>query len=137
VEKLGGILETAIYVDGMERARRFYEDVMGLKPMFADRRLTAYDAGGRSVLLVFKRGASVESAQLPGGTIPGHDGSGQTHFAFAIDADRLPAWEERLRRHGVEIEGRTRWPRGGTSIYFRDPDGHLVELATPGLWPVY
>ena len=39
--------------------------------------------------------------------------------------------------HQVEIEGRTDWPRGGHSIYFRDPDGHLLELATPGLWTVY
>lgn len=137
MEKLSGILETAIYAEDMERARRFYEEVMGLKPMFADRRLTAYDAGGRSVLLVFKQGASADTAQMPGGTIPGHDGAGPAHFAFAIDADQLGPWEERLRTHGIGIEGRTEWPRGGKSIYFRDPDGHLVELATPGLWPVY
>ena len=121
----------------MERAKRFYEEVMGLKPMFTDGRLTAYDAGARSVLLLFKRGASVETATTPRGTIPGHDGSGPLHLAFAIDADQLAAWEERLKVHGVEIEGRMDWPRGGTSIYFRDPDGHLIELATPGLWPVY
>jgi catechol 2,3-dioxygenase-like lactoylglutathione lyase family enzyme len=36
---------------------------------------------------------------------------------------------------GIAIEGRTNWRRGGISIYFRDPDGHLLELATPGLWP--
>jgi hypothetical protein len=29
------------------------------------------------------------------------------------------------------------WPEGSTSIYFRDPDGHLLELVTPGLWPNY
>ena len=29
------------------------------------------------------------------------------------------------------------WERGGQSIYFRDPDGHLVELATPGIWAIY
>ena len=47
------------------------------------------------------------------------------------------AWEETLAAHAVAIEGRTDWPRGGTSVYFRDPDGHLLELATPGLWPGY
>ncbi len=110
---------------------------MGLRPMFADWRLIAYDVAGRSVLLVFKRGASVQGATLPGGTIPGHDGHGPLHLAFAIDASALDEWEERLKLYGVEIEGRTRWPRGGKSIYFRDPDGHLIELATPGLWPTY
>ena len=38
---------------------------------------------------------------------------------------------------GIAIEGRTKWPRGGESIYFRDPDGHLIEPATLGLWPGY
>jgi catechol 2,3-dioxygenase-like lactoylglutathione lyase family enzyme len=133
--RLNGILETAVYVDDMERAKRFYEDIMGLSPMFADNRLTAYDVAGRSVLLVFQRGGSVNAAKLPGGTIPGHDGSGPLHYAFAVGADELAAWEERLRERGVEIEGRVDWPRGGKSIYFRDPDGHLLELATPGLWP--
>jgi catechol 2,3-dioxygenase-like lactoylglutathione lyase family enzyme len=133
--RLNGILETAVYVDDMERAKRFYEDIMGLSPMFADNRLTAYDVAGRSVLLVFQRGGSVNAAKLPGGTIPGHDGSGPLHYAFAVGADELAAWEERLRERGVEIEGRVDWPRGGKSIYFRDPDGNLLELATPGLWP--
>jgi catechol 2,3-dioxygenase-like lactoylglutathione lyase family enzyme len=59
------------------------------------------------------------------------------HIAFAVGAEELPAWEERLVEHGIVLEGRTRWPRGGESIYFRDPDGHLLELATPGLWATY
>jgi catechol 2,3-dioxygenase-like lactoylglutathione lyase family enzyme len=74
---------------------------------------------------------------MPGGTIPPHDGHGPSHVAFSIPADELAAWEGRLRGAGVEIEGRTKWPRGGESIYFRDPDGHLLELATPGLWVGY
>ena len=74
---------------------------------------------------------------LPGGTIPPHDGSGPVHIAFSVAADDLGGWETRLGEAGVAIEGRTKWPRGGASIYFRDPDGHLLELATPGLWPGY
>jgi catechol 2,3-dioxygenase-like lactoylglutathione lyase family enzyme len=59
------------------------------------------------------------------------------HCAFAISSDELAAWKERLNARGVQIEGCMDWPRGGKSIYFRDPDGHLLELATPGLWPTY
>ncbi len=135
--RLDGILETAIYVDDVQRARRFYEDVLELAPVFSDSRLTAYAIGNRSILLVFRRGGAIDAAIVPGGTIPGHDGAGPAHFAFAIGADELARWEERLAAHGVPIEGRTEWPRGGTSVYFRDPDGHLLELATPGLWAIY
>jgi catechol 2,3-dioxygenase-like lactoylglutathione lyase family enzyme len=74
---------------------------------------------------------------LPGGTIPPHDGHGPVHIAFSIAAEERAAWEARLTKAAVAIEGRTNWPRGGESLYFRDPDGHLLELATPGLWPGY
>jgi catechol 2,3-dioxygenase-like lactoylglutathione lyase family enzyme len=58
-------------------------------------------------------------------------------MAFSIAADALAEWEARLSEAGVAIESRVKWPRGGESIYFRDPDGHVLELATPGLWPGY
>jgi catechol 2,3-dioxygenase-like lactoylglutathione lyase family enzyme len=135
--KLDGILETALYTDDMELARRFYEDVLELQPIFADDRLCAYGVAGRDVLLLFRRGTTMETVTMPGGTIPGHDGSGPLHVAFAISRDELAEWERRLASKQVGIEGRTDWPRGGRSIYFRDPDGHLLELATPGLWTVY
>ena len=135
--KLASVLETALYTDDMERARAFYEGVLELEPIFGDARLTAYNVGGRSVLLIFKRGAARETVTMPGGTIPGHDGSGPIHMAFAIDADQLAGWLDHLKKHDVEIEGETIWKRGGHSIYFRDPDGHLLELATPGLWTIY
>jgi catechol 2,3-dioxygenase-like lactoylglutathione lyase family enzyme len=135
--KLLGILETALYVDQFERACAFYEQVLGLNSIYRDARLCAYDVGGRGVLLLFLRGASLETMHMPGGTIPPHDGHGPVHMALSVGADEHAAWEALLKDAGVEIEGRTKWPRGGESIYFRDPDGHLLELATPGLWPGY
>ena len=131
---IAGVLETALYVADLPRARHFYEDVLGLSPMFTDDRLAAYPVG-RSVLLLFLRGSTAETVVLPGGTIPPHDGSGRNHFALSIAAADLPAWVARLAAQGVAEEGRTQWPRGGTSVYFRDPDGHLGEFATPGIWP--
>jgi catechol 2,3-dioxygenase-like lactoylglutathione lyase family enzyme len=137
VPRLDGVIETSLYVDDLKRAARFYEDVLGLSILTADQRFRAYDVGGRSVLLLFRRGATLEAVRMPGGTIPPHDGHGPLHIALAIPAADLPDWEKRLAGHGVAIEGRTDWSRGGHSIYFRDPDGHLLELATPGLWAIY
>jgi catechol 2,3-dioxygenase-like lactoylglutathione lyase family enzyme len=135
--KLDGILETALYTDDMARAQAFYEDVLGLQPIFNDARLRAYGVASRSVLLIFRRGSSTHATTMPGGTIPGHDGAGPLHVAFAVGKDELDEWEEHLASRGVAIESTTSWSRGGRSIYFRDPDGHLLELATPGLWSVY
>jgi catechol 2,3-dioxygenase-like lactoylglutathione lyase family enzyme len=135
--RLDGVLETALYTDDMGRAKAFYEGVLELAPIFSDSRLTAYGIAPRSVLLIFKRGAATETVTMPGGTIPGHDGAGPLHVAFAIGKDELDSWEKHLVSGGVAIEGATSWSRGGRSIYFRDPDGHLLELATPGLWTVY
>lgn len=134
---LNGVLETSLYVDDLERAAQFYEQVLELSVLTKDARFRAYDVGGRNVLLLFHRGATLETVHLPGGTIPPHDGHGPLHVAFAVSAAELPVWEQRLAAHDVAIEGRTDWPRGGHSIYFRDPDGHLLELATPGLWAIY
>ena len=74
---------------------------------------------------------------VPGGVISPHDGDGNLHFAFSIAAADLPAWEAWLQSEGVPVENRVTWARGGQSLYFRDPDGHLVELATPGVWAIY
>jgi catechol 2,3-dioxygenase-like lactoylglutathione lyase family enzyme len=86
------------------------------------------------VLLLFLRGASTQSTPLPGGTVPAHDGAGPLHVCFGIRAEDLAAWEDKLAALNIPVESRLRWPAGATSLYFRDPDDHAVELATPGLW---
>ena len=58
-------------------------------------------------------------------------------MGFSIGADQLPDWESRLSEHGVQILSRVSWPRGGQSLYFHDPDGHVLELLTPGVWRTY
>jgi len=134
--RLAAVLETALYAADLPKARRFYEEVLGLAPMFADERLAAY-AVGASVLLLFQRGTTEQPVRLPGGCIPPHGAQGCQHLALAIAAEELEPWVVQLEAAGVPIEERTQWPRGAVSLYFRDPDGHLLELATPGLWPNY
>lgn len=125
------VLETALYVDDLDQAARFYTELFHLRPLLHNERLCALDVGkGRSILLLFRRGASLDH-------ITPHDGSGPVHAAFAIAASELPYWQDRLAAQNIPIEDRTTWPRGGISLYFRDPDGHLLELATPGVWETY
>jgi catechol 2,3-dioxygenase-like lactoylglutathione lyase family enzyme len=131
------VLETALYVDDLTRAGRFYGGILGLAPMAQDSRMWAFDCGPANVLLLFRRGGALQPIDLPGGRIPPHDGAGPAHVAFAVDSEAIHAWEARLIDQGVDIEARMTWPRGGESLYFRDPDHHLVELATPGLWANY
>lgn len=134
---LTGVIETALYVQDVARARDFYRDLFDFDTLYEDHRLCAMAVAGKQVLLLFRIDGSLQTLPTPGGAIPPHGGHGQLHFAFGIPADALAAWESRLAERGVTAESRVRTPRGGISLYFRDPDGHLVELVTPGIWAVY
>ena len=130
------LLETALYADDVARTAAFYQQLLGRAPMLQSDRLVAFDAGQATVLLIFHRGHA-QALPTAGGLVPGHDGAGPVHIAFAIDQSDLTLWESRLESLGIPLESRVTWDSGGISLYFRDPDGRSVELATPGLWPTY
>lgn len=135
---INGVIESVLYADDLLRGAAFYRDIMGLKRIAGDsERFQVFASGAGQVLILFKRGGTLEPTQVTGGTIPPHDGKGPHHIAFAIsDADYDP-WRKHLEQSSVAIESETRWPRGGRSLYFRDRDNHLLELVTPGIWSVY
>lgn len=133
---LSHILETCLYVEDMARARGFYEGVMGLSPQFGEDRITGYRVGD-TMLLLFKARGTLEPVETGGGTIPPHDGSGPAHFAFSIPRAAVSAWREHFEAKGIPVESTVDWPKdGATSLYVRDPDDHLVELASRGLWGI-
>jgi catechol 2,3-dioxygenase-like lactoylglutathione lyase family enzyme len=134
VPPITGLLETSVYAKDVERTAAFYRDLFGFKTLIDSPRLVAFEVADRHVLLVFQRGATEADVADARGTIPGHDGAGRLHLALSIAAADLDAWRTRLAERAIPIAGEYQWPRGGTSLYFRDPDGALVELATPGLW---
>lgn len=129
--KTEGILESSLYVSDVARSVHFYRETFGFNVMteFGERGC-AMNAGARQVLLLFKKGASLAT------TTP-HDGDGELHLAFAIAVAELTSWEAWLAERGIAVEEKKKWDLGGWSLYFRDPDRHLLELATPGTWPVY
>ncbi|RFM27179.1 VOC family protein [Deminuibacter soli] len=127
------ILETALYVDDLEVSVQFYQDLFGFKLLFGDSRLKALNIAGRQVLLLFQKKMSLTPTLLPEGIIPPHDGDGPVHMAFGIAAAEEAQWETLLQQKGIAIESRVFFKKG-CSIYFRDPDNHLIELATPAIW---
>jgi catechol 2,3-dioxygenase-like lactoylglutathione lyase family enzyme len=133
--RISHILETALYVADLDVSGGFYRRILGGEEFLRDQRMCALGLPGGGVLLLFVRGGSATPSETPAGRIPAHDGGGTLHVAFAIPRGELAAWEAHLAAHHVELESRITWSRGGTSLYFRDPDGHSVEVATPGLWP--
>ena len=129
--KADGILESSLYVSDVPRSVRFYQETFGFTVIseFGERGC-AMQAGPRQVLLLFKKGASLTFSSP-------HDGGGELHLAFAIAATELAPWESWLQERGIAIEEKRTWEEGGRSLYFRDPDRHLLELVTPGTWSVY
>jgi len=135
VPRVSGVLETSLYVTDLERSRLFYQRLFGFEQFVLDDRMCALGVPGEQVLLLFRHGMTDDPAPAPGGFIPPHHGHGALHLCFAIPYGELAAWEAHLRAHDIPVESRLAWPHGGVSVYFRDPDGHSLEVATPGLWP--
>ena len=132
--QVNGILETSLYVEHPTQSVEFYRRIFGFEPIDIDQeegitdqtRLCAMRAGDRSVLLLFKKGATADT-----------DATGAIHIAFSIARSELPAWEAWLKQQGIPVELRKTWKYGGEALYFRDPDGHLLEVVTPGVWSIY
>ena len=128
--KIKAVVETAIFVYDLQAAETFYKKVLGL-PVIGEEpgRHVFFQAGEASVLLAFRAEATLKGDQLPP-----HGATGPGHFALGIEAEAFNAWRKLLHGHGVTIVKVVEWPRGGKSLYFRDPAGNSVELVTPGVW---
>lgn len=125
------IVETAIYVQDLERSEAFYENTLGLGFDSRQAGRHVFLKAGKSMLLIFNPHATLAETSLPA-----HGTSGVAHLAFEIEPDDYDKWKETLSQHRVPVEKEVTWPNGARSIYFRDPDNHAVELVTRGNWPV-
>jgi|SRR5713101_3448848 len=137
---LHGLVETALFVEDLPRASAFYEQALGLEKIKASDTGCVFRVDDQRYFLLVLRNAAQNSNTTSSGTVlppcalPEQSGRGPGHVAFGITSDALDSWRARLRKHGVEILSEVNWERGARSLYFRDPDGHLIELATAGIW---
>jgi catechol 2,3-dioxygenase-like lactoylglutathione lyase family enzyme len=129
------VLEACLYAIDLEAAERFYADLLGLERFSGVPGRHVFFRCGQGMFLVFNpQRTSTEASLVGGATVPTHGATGAGHVAFAIPESDIPAWRGRLEAAGVAIESEVTWPRGGRSLYVRDPAGNCVELASPKLW---
>jgi catechol 2,3-dioxygenase-like lactoylglutathione lyase family enzyme len=123
------LVEASLYVSDLDAAAAFYGTVLGLECIGRETGRHAFFRAGDAVLLLFDAAATAR-----GGNLPPHGATGPGHVALGIDRQEYEAWRIRLEQSGVRIEKEIDWPRGGKSMYFRDPSGNSLELVTPGCW---
>jgi catechol 2,3-dioxygenase-like lactoylglutathione lyase family enzyme len=129
-----GILETVLYARDLGAAEAFYREVIGLEPFAGVPGRHLFYRCGDQVLLIFNPDAT-RVPPAPGALpVPPHGGLGPGHICFRATAAELDAWVGRLAAKAVAIEADFEWPRGGRSIYFRDPAGNCLEIAEPRIW---
>ena len=125
--RVRGILETCLYAGDLRAAEDFYATVLGLEVIGRLEGRHVFFRCGDRVFLVFNPAKTREV----GTELPPHGTDGQGHGAFSIKEKELSIWRTHLEQHGVAIEREITWPNGGRSIYFRDPAGNSIELASP------
>ena len=118
-----------IAVSDWERSNAFYRDVLGVEVVALEHGRYAYVLEGGQRLNVHGPGSTPQPRALD----PVRPGNSDLCFVWDGDADGAAA---HLRAHGVELElgpvARTGARGPGTSVYFRDPDGTLLELIAYG-----
>jgi len=130
VLRAGRILETSLYAEDLQAAEAFYSRVLGLNPFAKEQGRHLFYRCGEAVFLIFNPEATTKEP----GAVPRHGARGRGHIAFAVSDGELEGWRVQLGQQGVEIEAEVSWPKGGRSLYFRDPAGNSLELATPQTW---
>ena len=119
--KLRRIDFTVLFARDMARMRGFYQDVLGLQP---GRELgpqwVEYPVGENTLALT-ERGMVFDDPSPPPGAL-------SAQLAFELPVDELAAATDELVRHGVAVDGPTDQAWGHRTVFFRDPDGNVLEL---------
>jgi catechol 2,3-dioxygenase-like lactoylglutathione lyase family enzyme len=135
-EKISHVLESCLYAADLAAAERFYADVLGLVLHGKQPGRHVFFRCGEQMVLLFNPVESSQPGTHGGLDVPLHGTTGAGHLCFAVHEADLPTWLEHLARHNVLIEKVLDWPGGGRSLYFRDPAGNSLELATPKIWQI-
>jgi catechol-2,3-dioxygenase len=135
IMKIKKVIETCIYSSDLGSMKNFYAGILGLSVIQEERDKLIFLKAGKSMLLIFNPAIT----RTNNGNLPAHGAvspPSSLHFALEIEEEEYDASKQLLIGNSVTIEKEVNWNNHAKSIYFRDPAGNLVELITPGGWPV-
>jgi catechol 2,3-dioxygenase-like lactoylglutathione lyase family enzyme len=119
------LINTCLVTNDVNRLAAFYAQVLGIEPHRVDATYVEFRTS-KAVLALFA--AEAQEKYIPGSTMAGQNHSAILEFRVS-DVDREYARLNGLVQHWVK--GPTTQPWGTRSIYFRDPDGNLVDFSAP------
>jgi catechol-2,3-dioxygenase len=135
IMKIKKVVETCIYSSDLRSMKNFYAGILGLSIIQEQQDKLIFLKAGKSMLLIF----DPMRIRTNNGSLPVHGAltpPSSIHFAMEIEEQEYHASKQLLASNRIVIEKEVNWNSQAKSIYFRDPAGNLVELITPGGWPV-
>ena len=121
----GGIAAITLFVEDLEAARRFYQEVFRLPVFYEDENSTVFRFGDTLVNLL--RASEAPSLVAPATVAPPEAG---IRFQFTLGVEDVDSMSDELRSRGVELlNGPMDRPWGVRTASFRDPGGHIWEIA--------
>jgi catechol-2,3-dioxygenase len=123
------IKETCLYCYDLEKAKTFYEGLLGLPVINYQPGKHLFLRAGNSVLLIFNPNDS-RTKQSP----PAHYGEGHQHFAFEVAGETYLDHKKEIQAKGITIIDTVVWKNGSESFYFNDPEGNVLEIIPEGIW---
>jgi len=125
------IKETCLYLHDLEKARKFYHEILELPLISYVPGKHIFFSAGSSVLLCFNPEDSKNKTSPPG-----HYGGGKQHFAFEVAAGDYEKSKNWILEKGITITDTVIWKGGIESFYFEDPEGNVLEIVPEkGIWP--
>lgn len=123
------IKETCLYVTDLQQSADFYHLKLGFPLISKVEGRHIFFRAGSCVLLCF-----IAEKTRADKNLPPHYGNGQLHLAFEVSPAEYQSWQDKVVQAGIVIEHEQHWKNGLYSFYFRDPDGHLLEIIPEGIW---
>jgi catechol 2,3-dioxygenase-like lactoylglutathione lyase family enzyme len=122
----GGIDAITLFVDDLDAVKRFYERVFGLPIVYEDENSAVFKFGETLVNLL--RSTEAPGLIAPAAVAPAEAGA---RFQFTLGVEDVDAMCVELKSRGVELlNGPMDRPWGIRTASFRDPGGHIWEMAT-------